>query len=81
MPGRVCGDQGAGVIRGPSQGSAADGLFYNLLHLRRPAHQAVAAPEKQALKAAFAPLDDATWCQAVLDRAREVFGQAFRGLG
>ncbi|MEU5053127.1 M14 family metallopeptidase [Streptomyces sp. NPDC021096] len=51
----------------------------NALHLRRPADRAVLAQEKRLLMEAFAPVDG-TWRKTVLQRAREVFDQALRGL-
>ncbi|MEU7132500.1 M14 family metallopeptidase [Streptomyces sp. NPDC046261] len=51
----------------------------NALHLRRPAAQAVCAPDKRLLLDAFAPADG-QWRKSVLQRAREVFDQALSGL-
>lgn len=52
----------------------------NWLHLRRPAAYAVQDPIKSLMREAFAPDADADWRTRVLDRAREVFEQAFDGL-
>ncbi|MGA5131944.1 M14 family metallopeptidase [Streptomyces olivoreticuli] len=51
----------------------------NWLHLHHHPATAVRNPAKDLIRAAFAPDDDA-WRRAVLQRAREVFGQAFKGL-
>ncbi|MEU4210789.1 M14 family metallopeptidase [Streptomyces sp. NPDC026206] len=51
----------------------------NALHLRHAPAEAVRASGKQLIRDAFAPADG-QWRKAVLQRAREVFDQALRGL-
>jgi hypothetical protein len=50
------------------------------LHRHLPPHDAVRSELKRLIRDAFCPADDARWREQVLQRAREVFGQAVAGL-
>jgi hypothetical protein len=52
----------------------------NWLHQHMPAAEAARDPIKALMREAFAPDEDADWRTRVLDRAHEVFEQAFAGL-
>ncbi|WP_103545244.1 M14 family metallopeptidase [Streptomyces sp. SM1] len=50
------------------------------LHRQHPPKDAVRSDLKRLIRDAFCPADDARWGEQVLQRAREVFGQAVVGL-
>lgn len=50
------------------------------LHRHLPPRDAVRSDLKRLIRGAFSPADDARWREQVLQRAREVFGQAVAGL-